>query len=71
MNFLGGSGVRPVRYGQLGWLVLDPQKVGLDGKVSKVASVSSATSVTIGKGEAGRSTLYVAGSDGTISTVKI
>jgi len=44
------------------------QRVTADGKVSTVATVRSATAVTIG---ADKSTLYIAGSDGTISSIKI
>lgn len=47
------------------------QKVTADGKVSQVVTVSSATAVTIGKSDADKNTLYIAGSDGTISSYKL
>ncbi|KAF1962749.1 hypothetical protein CC80DRAFT_398499 [Byssothecium circinans] len=47
------------------------QKVTADGKASKFATVSSATAVTRGTGEKDRETLFIAGSDGTISSVKM
>lgn len=44
------------------------QRVTADGKVSTVASIKSGTAVTLG---ADKSTLFVAGSDGAISSFKI
>ncbi|KAF2639354.1 hypothetical protein P280DRAFT_403287 [Massarina eburnea CBS 473.64] len=47
------------------------QKVTADGKASKFATVQSATAVTRGTSEADKDTLFIAGSDGTISSVKL
>ena len=44
------------------------QRVTADGKVSTVASVRSGTAVTLGPD---KSTLFVAGSDGAISSFKV
>jgi hypothetical protein len=47
------------------------QKVTADGKASKFATVSSATALARGTSEQDKGTLFIAGSDGTISSVKL
>lgn len=47
------------------------QKVTADGKVSTLAAVSGATSVTLGKTEADKNTLYIATGQGLITSVKV
>jgi sugar lactone lactonase YvrE len=47
------------------------QKVTADGKVSTLASISGATSCTLGRTEADKNTLYIATSSGAISSVKV
>ncbi|KAF2257357.1 NHL repeat-containing protein [Trematosphaeria pertusa] len=47
------------------------KKVTSSGEVSNAVTVQSATSCTFGKTEADKNTLYIAGSNGVISSVKV
>lgn len=47
------------------------QKVDAAGKVSTVASVASTTACTLGQSDADKSTLYIASSNGVISSIKV
>ncbi|KAF2017200.1 NHL repeat-containing protein [Aaosphaeria arxii CBS 175.79] len=47
------------------------QKVTSDGKISTIASVSSSTAVTLGRGQADRDTLYISTGSGSIFSVKV
>lgn len=47
------------------------QKVTADGKVSTLASISGATSCTLGQTDADKNTLYIATNSGTIASLKV
>ncbi|KAF2712567.1 hypothetical protein K504DRAFT_401578 [Pleomassaria siparia CBS 279.74] len=47
------------------------QKVGVDGKVSTVASISGSTAVVLGRTEADKNTLYIVTGQGVVASVKV
>ncbi|KAF2272874.1 uncharacterized protein EI97DRAFT_469982 [Westerdykella ornata] len=65
--WVGPDGTAYVATGSAGKI----QKVTPDGRISTLVNISGATSVTLGKTEADKNTLYIAGNNGVISSVKV